>query len=169
MRIIKYRTKPGEGGIVAVFRRAGALILGGILALTAIPANAASAPKPKVGQCFKYTKSDMTKASPAKKSAVKCSKTHNIEVYRVATYTYSESPSSLSESDLWAIANEACQPWTGNVNKTKFNYWLYFVPTPSQWSAGQRWIRCDAAIVTIGNSGQVKSYKQWKGKKLDVR
>ena len=80
----------------------------------ALPANAASAPKPKVGQCFNYTKADMDKVSPAKKASVKCTKTHNIEVYRVATFAYSGSPYTLSQSDLFSIATEACQPWTGN-------------------------------------------------------
>ena len=156
------------------FKSAVAIVSAGFLVAAAIPANAASAPntasapKPKVGQCFNYTKADIDKASPAKKAAVKCSKSHNIEVYRVARYTYSESPHAISESDLWSIANEACQPWRGNVAKTKFNYWLYFVPTPAQWKAGQRWIRCDAAIVVVDNAGKVKSFKKWKGKKLDV-
>lgn len=157
------------------FKSAIALVSAGFLVATAIPAsaasapNTASAPKPKVGQCFNYTKADIGKASPAKKAAVKCSKTHNIEVYRVARYNYAQSPHSISDSDLWSIANEACQPWRGNVTKTKFNYWFYFVPTKAQWKAGQRWIRCDAAIAVIGSNGKVKSYKSWKGKKLDVR
>ena len=167
--------------IVSKFKSAIALVSAGFLVAAAIPANAASAPntasalntasapKPKVGQCFNYTKTDMGKASPAKKAAVKCSKTHNIEVYRVARYNYAESPHSISDSDLWSIANEACQPWRGNVAKTKFNYWFFFVPTAAQWKAGQRWIRCDAAIAVIGTDGKVKSFKTWKGKKLDVR
>jgi hypothetical protein len=155
--------------IVSVVKSAIAIVSAGILAASAIPANAANAPKPKVGQCFNYTKSDLERDSPAKKAAVSCSKSHNVEVYRVASYTYKESPFSMSSSDLWSIANEACQPWRGNVAKTKFNYWFFFIPTRTQWAAGERWIRCDAAMANIDSKGKVKSYKKWKGKKLDIR
>ncbi len=145
-----------------------AIVSAGVLIATAVPANAASAPKPKVGQCFNYTKADMDRVSPAKKASVKCTKTHNIEVYRVATFVYSGSPYTLSESDLYSIATEACQPWTGNDN-TEFNYWLYFFPTKAQWKAGQRWIRCDAAIVTADSTNDLLTFTKWKTKKLDIR
>lgn len=157
---------------MSVQKSAISLLSACVLALTAIPASAVStvsAPKPVVGQCFNYTNSEIAMENVPKKAAVSCSSTHNIEVYRVAKYTYKSSPFTISESDLWSIANRACQPWKGNVSKTKFNYWAFYTPTKSQWTKGERWIRCDAAIVTSDSNGNVTSYTKWKGKKLDVK
>jgi hypothetical protein len=158
-----------EAEIVLIQKSAIVLLSVGVMTLGATAVNAVSAPAPKVGQCFNYTNSEISMENVPKKAAVSCSLTHNIEVYRVAKYTYKKSPYDISESDLWSLANKACQPWKGNVAKTKFNYWAFYTPTKSQWAKGERWIRCDAAIVTTNSSGDITAYTKWKGKKLDVK
>lgn len=153
---------------MSVQKSAIALLSFGVITLGATPANAVSAPSPKVGQCFNYTNSDISMMNVPKKAAVSCSSTHNVEVYRVAKYTSKKSPYDISESDLWSIGKKACQPWKGNA-ETKFNYWAFYTPTKSQWAKGERWIRCDAAIVTTDSSGDITAYTKWKGKKIDVK
>ena len=130
-----------------------------------IPNSMAQINKPKVGNCYNYSAADVS-GDGSTKGPVKCSSTHTAETYRVSTWPDEYRPFDLTLDEEWAIANEICQPWTGNSRN--FNYWAYYLPTKSQWAAGQRWLRCDA-MKTTGRKGSDHSYASWKGKRLDVR
>ena len=119
--------------------------------------------KPLTGNCYNYSKADVA-GDGSTKGSVKCTATHTAETYRVGTWKEVKGPFELTTDETWAIANKLCQPWKGQSRY--FNYWAYYLPTETQWGAGQRWIRCDAMIAADDNA---TSFKAWKGKRLDVK
>ena len=119
--------------------------------------------KPLKGNCYNYTKSDVA-GDGSTKGPVKCTATHTAETYRVGTWKDAKGPFELTTDETWAVANKLCQPWKGQSRY--FNYWAYYLPTETQWNAGQRWIRCDAMISA---DDKATSYFSWKGKRLDVK
>jgi hypothetical protein len=140
------------------------LIVASVLAATISPASAATQiNKPLVGKCYNYTKSDVS-GDGSVKGDIKCTLMHTAETYRVGKWTGPDSPFTLTTDETWKIANSLCQPWKGQSRY--FNYWAYYLPTQSQWSSGQRWIRCDGMISA---NEDASAYVAWKGKRLDVK
>ena len=139
------------------------ITLGVLISITFIGANAAIV-SPKAGQCYNYKWSDVS-APYAIKTPVSCTATHTAETYRVGKWPSDTAPESMDDQSAWDMANSICQPWIG-TSKT-FNYWAWYTPNPTQWAAGQRWIRCDA-MKTL-NSQAPYTFATFKKKMLDVK
>jgi hypothetical protein len=115
------------------------------------PASAATTPG--VGQCHQLSWRQAAAYSDTK-APVGCSKRHNLETLAVVT-----SPTSLAglSDDQLRQAESACfHPyWKAMGKLTKLRQTSYslftFVPTAAQREAGERWIRCDVALVKGGN------------------
>ena len=138
-------------------------------------ANAAYTVLPKVGQCFNYTKSQVS-ASYASKNPISCSALHNMETFAVAKWPLSTNPVDLVESDTLDIVNELCGFWdtfpnavNDRLSSTKFNFWAWYSPSRAAWAKGQRWIRCDAMIGKFSNDKEwpPASHISWTGLKLN--
>lgn len=136
--------------------------------LITAPANAAYTVKPKVGQCFMQSQTEIS--SPfALKNPINCSKTHNSETYIVAKWPLTEPPENLADGEGWEIANSLCRAWGkgGVLEGSYFTYWAWFTPDPSAWARGERWLRCDA-MKTLNETEPYK-FATWKGLKLKVK
>lgn len=143
--------------------------------LSAPGANAAYTVLPKVGQCFQYTKAQVS-AAYAPKNPISCSLTHNMETFVVATWPLKTNPVDMVHQDALDIANELCDFWgiypnamTSRLSKTKFNYWAWYTPSRTAWAKGQRWLRCDAMIGKFETAESWPPYGHisWKGSKLN--
>ena len=119
---------------------------------------------PKVGNCYNFTWTDV-EGDGSNKGPVKCTSTHTAETYRVAKWDNGKGAFELTSQERWEVANRLCQPWKGNSKY--LNYWAWYIPTQSQWDAGQRWVRCDAMITVSGTDP--REFISWKGKRLDVK
>ena len=128
-----------------------------------VAATPATAPPPRVGECFDYGPKGMDRLT-AVSPPVPCRALHTAEVYKVAGWTSSRNPYAMTEDLLWEIANQKCHPQGNRVfDGVNFNYWAYFLPTRSQWNAGQRWVRCDALLAT---STSPLRLDRWSGSRL---
>ena len=143
--------------------------------LSAPGANAAYTVLPKVGQCFQYTKAQVS-ASYAPKNPISCSSTHNMETFAVAKWPLSTNPADMEDEDKMSIVSEYCDFWGTFPNaefsrssKTNFNYWAWYTPSRTAWAKGQRWIRCDAMIGVFktADSWPPEAHISWKGVKLN--
>lgn len=142
--------------------------------LTSPAANAAYTVAPKVGQCFQYSKAQIS-AKYAPKNPIKCSSSHNMETYKVVTWPFETNPTDMDRQETTDTVFELCDffgrfpnarnDWTSS---TKFNYWAWYTPSPAGWAKGQRWLRCDAMIgkFTSADEWPPPSHVSWKGLKL---
>jgi hypothetical protein len=142
--------------------------------LTPPAANAAYTVLPKVGQCFQYTKAQVS-ASYAPKNPINCSLTHNMETFAVETWPLDENPVDMDREFTLDIVNELCDFWgtfpnaANSRNSTSsFNYWAWYTPSRAAWAKGQRWVRCDAMIgkFTAKDQWPPAIHTSWKGLKL---
>jgi hypothetical protein len=149
-----------------------ALLVAGSL-MTAPVANAAYTVTPKVGQCFQYTKAQVS-AKYAPKNPINCSSTHNMETYRVAKWPFEANPTDMDRQETIDTVYELCDffgtfPEARNNwgSTTKINYWAWYTPSPAGWAKGQRWLRCDAMIgkFTSAEEWPPLSHVSWKGLK----
>jgi hypothetical protein len=140
----------------------------------AAPANAAYTIKPKVGQCFQYTKAQVS-AKYAPKNPIKCSSSHNMETFAVATWPVDTNPVDMDRETTLGIVGELCDFWGtfpnayyNRMKTTDFNYWAWYTPDRAGWAKGQRWLRCDAMIGRFASTEQWPPaiYVSWKGLKL---
>lgn len=128
-----------------------------------VPATLAAAPAPRVGECFDYGPRGMDRLTAVSPS-VPCGSLHTAEVYKVAKWSSPRNPYAMTDDLLWEIGNQKCRPQGNRVfDGVNFNYWAYFLPTRSQWNAGQRWIRCDALLAT---STSPLRLDRWRGSRL---
>lgn len=132
------------------------------------PANAAYTVKPKVGQCFNYSPTDVS-AAYATKNPVNCSGTHTAETYLVAKWPLTKPPTELPDGDGLEIASSLCRAWgtSGILTNSYFNYWAWYTPDPKAWARGERWLRCDAMHVL--NETEPYVYASWKGQKFKAK
>ena len=115
---------------------------------------------PEVGNCYKLSEEELDSLSPLTKP-VNCESSHNAETYKVEKWTESLSPWKMPTADVTASAEKVCMPWN-LPEDTTLNYWFYYLPSESDWDAGARWIRCDAALKITDDNGN-KSFGTWEG------
>ena len=115
---------------------------------------------PKVGECYLLSIAQIFNVNSVKKP-LNCRETHSVETYKVAKWAGPEDLNKLDELQRRDPVSVLCQP--EKIISTDFTTWSYKVPTPAQWKAGARWIRCDAFSVSPEDPGIVITYK---GKKL---
>jgi hypothetical protein len=130
----------------------------------------ANADTPTVGSCYLHTKAEVS-AKFAKKTAIPCSQTHNVEVYFVGKWPSDTPPWKMTESSKLDLAASVCNSKNaiGRLNPAYFNYWAWFPPNKKEWRAGERWLRCDGMYVASASNPQDSStyvYGSWKGRRL---
>lgn len=136
-----------------------------ILQTPAVPAAFAAAPAsaPKVGNCYALTYTEVMAIRSSRKP-VNCAKTHTVETYRVVRWPKASDPNLLSEVERSGQMISLCSPWVGVSNT--FTNWSYKIPTPAQWKAKNRLIRCDAYATSEMNPEEILPLF---GKKLDIK
>ena len=143
--------------------------------LTAPGASAAYTVLPKVGQCFQYTKAQVS-AAYATKNPISCSSRHNMETFAVITWPLNTNPADMDKKDASDLAFELCDFFgtfpnaeNSRFSTTSFNYWAWYTPSRSAWAKGQRWLRCDAMIGKFTSADQwpPATHVSWRGLKLN--
>ena len=143
--------------------------------LTPPVANAAYTVAPKVGQCFQYTKAQVS-ASYAPKNPINCSLTHNMETFAVVTWPESMNPVDMDHETALDIVNELCDFWgtfpnaeKSRLSTSSFNYWAWYTPSRAAWAKGERWVRCDAMIGKFASANQwpPATHISWKGLRIN--
>lgn len=138
------------------------------LHLTVVPT--ANADSPRVGSCYLHTNADVS-ANFAKKAAIPCSQTHNVEVYFVGKWPSDTPPWKMTESSKLDLAASVCNSKNaiGRLNQAYFNYWAWFPPNKKEWRDGERWLRCDGMYKASASDPKDSStyvYGTWKGRRL---
>lgn len=137
-------------------------------------ANAAYTVIPKVGQCFQYTKAQVS-AKYAPKNPISCSSMHNMETFAVEIWPVETNPVDMDRETALDIVDELCNFWgtfpnasTNRMKTSAFNYWAWYTPSRAAWAKGQRWLRCDAMIGKFSSTEQwpPATYISWKGLRL---
>jgi hypothetical protein len=133
-----------RAGITAV--AASAVVLTSIVA--AVPATAAA----QVGSCYAY-RAAVLKAVSTDAPAVDCSANHTAETYYAGTLPESFGPPSKASQARRLSAGQPCtvaamNSYLGIPDRTLPSRFLTVVlfPTDAQWSAGERWLRCDVVL-----------------------
>jgi hypothetical protein len=138
-------------------------------------ANAAYTVTPKVGQCFQYTKAQVS-ASYASKNPISCSSSHNMETFAVVKWPLKSNPADMNKDEVLDLVFQRCDflgrfpnAPTSKFSSTSINYWAWYTPSPAAWAKGQRWLRCDAMIGKFESEEQwpPASHISWKGLKLN--
>jgi len=101
--------------------------------LTPPAANAAYTVLPKVGQCFQYTKAQVS-ASYAPKNPINCSLTHNMETFAVETWPLDENPADMDSEFTLDIVGELCDFW-GTFPKAANSRRGHLMRIPRIWIA----------------------------------
>lgn len=123
---------------------------------TAAPSD--SGEVPVVGACFDYSNNEVEQTY-ATEGPVDCSQSHTAETYRVEVWPDPRSPHDLTDEDRRKVAEPICLPLPESVAGV-LTYWAYYVPSPEQWEAGERWVRCDG-MVSLNDSET--AFAQWTG------
>ena len=133
-----------RAGLTAV--AASAVVLSGIV--TAVPAIAAA----QVGSCYAY-RAAVLKAVSTDAPAVDCSASHTAETYYVGTLPETFGPPSKASQARQLSAGQPCtvaamNSYLGIPDRKLPSRFLTVVlfPTDAQWSAGERWLRCDVVL-----------------------
>ncbi len=142
--------------------------------LTPPAASASYTVIPKVGQCFQYTKAQVSAKYPPK-NPINCASSHNMETYAVEIWPVETNPVDMDRETTLEIVNELCNFWgtfpnanTSRMKTSTFNYWAWYTPSRAAWAKGQRWLRCDAMIGKFTSAEQwpPATYVSWKGLRL---
>ena len=111
--------------------------------LTPPAANAAYTVIPKVGQCFQYTKAQVSAKYPPK-NPVKCSSSHNMETFAVEIWPVETNPVDMDREATLDIVDELCNFWgtfrnaeSSRGSTSSFNYWAWYTPSRAAWAKGQ--------------------------------
>lgn len=131
---------------LAALAATSALLAAGLV----LPAPASAAPA--VGSCFDYPFSTLGKASSAA-PAIGCEFPHTAETWFVGTVPDSFGPPSKASQADRLLAARPCTTKAMNaalgmptrVLPSRYRTVVLF-PTDAQWNAGERWVRCDAAL-----------------------
>lgn len=117
----------------------------------AAPAQAAT---PAIGECYNYpitVRDEVSSPAPA----LACTGPHTAETYWTGSLKPTFGPPSKATPGARLAATTACETKTLNTyvampGRTLPSRWLSFAifPTDTQWSAGERWVRCDAVLKT---------------------
>ena len=136
--------------------------LGVLLAASVVvtPPNAnAVVAAPRVGQCYNYTFAQANTASASPTAAVSCSARHTAVTFYVGTVSGSTARSSTptAAAVLLQVARVCNLRLSSSLGSTvrltrAFPANQVFVPTVAQWSAGARFYRCDADLVSSNTS-----------------
>ena len=142
--------------------------------LTPPAASASYTVIPKVGQCFQYTKAQVSAKYPPK-NPINCASSHNMETYAVEIWPVETNPVDMDRETTLEIVNELCNFWgtfpnanTSRMKTSTFNYWAWYTPSRAAWAKGQRWLRCDAMIGKFSSAEQwpPTTHVSWKGLRL---
>jgi hypothetical protein len=125
---------------------AAAITLGGLVA----PAPASAAPQ--LGACYAYKAAVLDEASTSA-PAVDCNAQHTAETYWVGTAPGGLGLPSKASPAARLAAGRSCttkamNSYLGMPDRalpSRFRTVVLF-PTDSQWSAGERWVRCDVVL-----------------------
>jgi hypothetical protein len=163
--------------VVPKFRKLiAALSTLAFLVSLAVPhsASAAYTVAPQIGQCFQYTRAQVSASYPSK-NPISCSSLHNSETFEVVDWPLKTNPVDMVHDDALAIAYEYCSFWEtfpnaskNKMSKTQFNYWAWYTPNRAAWARGERWLRCDAMVGNFKSSSEWPPtvYVSWRGSKL---
>lgn len=116
--------------------------------------------RPEVGECWQQddVSAMLEWASWAGSESVDCSEPHNAVTFAVldvpaeAQYPADPLPGEERQYDA-AVAGVIIQAelqWLQTVYRFSRARWLWYLPTPEQWAAGERWMRIDAAVGGFG-------------------
>lgn len=165
-------------GYSRVMKRLGSAALSAIILATLLAgASAAGANPSKIPFCYQLTMTQYSSPSYSGPTAA-CSGTHNAVVYAVGSWSVpagidvkanalnkqlaqlmSESPYSISSSQLVAMTNLICQPKVP-ANPT-FNNWGFFLMSPSDYKSGVRTVLCLGVVAD--NPDKLKMLYTWSG------
>jgi hypothetical protein len=125
--------------------------------------------KPVTGQCWNATTAQAADWSDWQgTSAISCTSSHTLYTYQVgkisgetsSTWAASGDSSQLSP-EVQTKADDACSIST-LLPHLKWNQQLieqyFFVPTEAEWTAGQRWVRCDVGVLATGTTLDNESF-----------
>lgn len=113
---------------------------------------------PQVGDCYD-TSAREVEAVFDTEEPIPCSDSHTSETYRVIDWPFDTSPLAMSQEDRYRVAEQGCLPLS-NEAAGVMTYWAFYVPSPTQWDEGQRWLRCDGMVSL--NESQT-AFAQWTG------
>lgn len=143
-----------------------------LIGLTTAPAEAAVAPKPKVGTCYNYGwKAYQAMSQTGKK--VSCGKAHTAKTIAVgkllsgttrtqASILRPASAAHISKTCIRALKNKLGSTYSKRNQSAYFT--AFFVPNAEQFKAGQRWFRCD---VVLPGKGTLKNLPTNRSKFLE--
>ena len=117
---------------------------------------------PKIGGCYLFTAKELDAASPLT-NPIPCAKTHNAETYWVARWPLKLAPTRYTDDLIHDAAEKICLGAWDFPLRADLNYWGYFVPSPSQWVKGARWLRCDALAQKSQKGTFSQQYVLWQG------
>jgi hypothetical protein len=153
------------GAVAVAISLAGCSLLPGFPAAKVTPA----ASKPATGQCWNATTTQASDwADWGGTSAVACTSSHTLYTYEVgeisgetsSTWATSGDGTQLSP-EVQTKADDACSIST-LLPHLKWNQQLieqyFFVPTETEWKAGQRWVRCDVGVLATGTTLDNESF-----------
>ncbi len=141
--------------VIGTLLTAAALVLGGLVA----PQAASAAPA--VGGCYDYTAKSVGKVSSAA-PLIGCESPHTAETFYAGTITDAFGLPSTSKQAMRLSAGRTCtqqvmNSYLGMPDRALPSRFLPVVlfPTDAQWTAGERWVRCD--VVLLGGT-HLKSF-----------
>lgn len=115
---------------------------------------------PKVGDC--WNEPDYEVASSWRwwqgSASVDCADEHNSITYVIGevgdefAYDDTKGPMELTDEQIGTITR-ICTPaeWQGiGLREGSRATFFWYLPTPDEWASGDRWLRCDVAVVALG-------------------
>jgi len=121
------------------------LVVSGCLPVVGTSVQQANA-SPQVGQC--YATPDDVLADPHDPSPpVDCARPHTLETYAVLHPRHRLDRATMARMDQQCVRRIKSFLGGGDFAQTAVSVY-YFTPTPAQRRDGDRWVRCDAAVVT---------------------
>jgi Septum formation len=109
--------------------------------------DAATAPAvPRAGQCYD-TPDAVLAAAHDPSPPVDCSRPHTLETYAVLHPDRPLGPRTMAAADEQCVRRIGRFLGGGDFTQTTVSV-FYFTPTPAERRDGERWVRCDAGVVT---------------------
>lgn len=93
---------------------------------------------------------------------VDCSKPHQLITYTVAPLATSPKASDDRKAMMKGAFKACGEGFTNNRGGTRLLPYA-FGPSPSQWSEGQRWVRCDYAVIAFGSTEKSRKFQTLVG------
>jgi hypothetical protein len=132
--------------------RLGALVIATAVIASVVALAAPASAVPVVGSCYDYNAKTL-KAVSSNAPAIGCEAPHTAETYYVRTLPDSFGPPSKSSLGAQLSASKPCTvkavnaylAMPGRSLPSRFLSVPLF-PTDAQWTAGERWMRCDVVL-----------------------